>query len=121
MALALGEDRNEHVGARDLLAAGGLHVHDGAVDHALEAGRRLRFGRVLGDKRAQIVVEIGRDAGAQRVDVDGTRAHDGGRVAVVEKSEQKMLKGCVFVAAFVGGFERPMQRALQALREGWQG
>ena len=55
------------------------------------------------------------------LDVDGAGAHDGGRVAVVEKSEQKMLKGRVFVAALVGGFERPMQRAFQALREGWQG
>ena len=38
VALALGEDRNEHVGARDFLAAGGLHVHDGALDR--RAGSR---------------------------------------------------------------------------------
>ena len=60
MALALGEDGDEHVGPRHLLAAGGLHVHHGAMDDALEAGRRLRLGRILGDERAQIVVEIGR-------------------------------------------------------------
>ncbi len=96
-------------------------MHDGAMDHALEAGRRLRLGGVLGNERAQIVVEIGRDAGTQRVDIDRAGAHDGGRVTVVEKGQQQMLEGRVFVAALVGGFERPMQRAFQALREGRQG
>jgi hypothetical protein len=34
----LAEDRDQHVGAGDFLlaVAGGLHVHDGALDHALE-------------------------------------------------------------------------------------
>jgi hypothetical protein len=41
VALALGEDRHQHVGAGDLLAAGGLHVDDGALDHPLEAGGGL--------------------------------------------------------------------------------
>ena len=40
----LAEDRHQHVGAGDFLlaVAGGLHVHDGALDHALEAQRGLR-------------------------------------------------------------------------------
>src|SRR5256885_1345648 len=41
MALALGEDRDQHVGAGHLFAAGGLHMDDGTLDHALEAGGRL--------------------------------------------------------------------------------
>ena len=41
VALALGEDRHQHVGAGDLLAAGRLHVDHGALDHALEAGGGL--------------------------------------------------------------------------------
>ena len=45
VALALGEDRDQHVGAGDLLAAGRLHMDDGALDHALEAGGRLAILR----------------------------------------------------------------------------
>ena len=37
MALALGEDGDQHIGARHLLAAGRLHMRHGAMDHALEA------------------------------------------------------------------------------------
>ena len=37
MRLALGEDRDEHVGARDLLAARRLDVDVGALNDALEA------------------------------------------------------------------------------------
>ena len=47
VALALGEDRDQHIGAGHLLAARGLHVHDGAVHHALEAGGGLRLGGAL--------------------------------------------------------------------------
>jgi hypothetical protein len=45
MALALGEDRDEHVGAGHFLAAGGLDMDHGALDDALEAGGRLRIVR----------------------------------------------------------------------------
>ena len=37
VALALGEDRDQHVSARNLLAPGRLHMHHGAMDDALEA------------------------------------------------------------------------------------
>ncbi len=86
MALALGEDGDEHVGAGHFLAAGRLHVHHGTMDDALEAGGRLRFGALLGDERGEIVVEIVGDARAQRLEVYGAGAHDRGGVAIVEKS-----------------------------------
>ena len=41
MAFTLGEDRHQHIGARHLLAAGGLHMDHGALDHPLEAGGGL--------------------------------------------------------------------------------
>ena len=84
VALALGEDGDEHVGTRHLLAAGGLHVHHGAMDDALEAGGRLRLGRILGNQSAQVVVEIGGYARAQRVQIDGTGPHNCCRVSIVE-------------------------------------
>ena len=121
MALALGEDGDEHVGAGHFLAAGRLHVHHGAMDDALEAGGRLRLGAILGDEGAEIVVEIVGDARAQRLEVYGAGAHDRRGIAVVEKSKQQVFERRILVAALVGGFQCAMQRAFQALRERRQG
>ena len=41
MAFTLGKDGDQHIGAGYLLAAGGLHMDDGALDDALEAGGGL--------------------------------------------------------------------------------
>jgi hypothetical protein len=59
VALALGEDRDQHVGAGHLLAARRLHMDDGALDHALEPGGRLGILVALGHQ----VVELGLDVG----------------------------------------------------------
>ena len=45
MALALGENRDEHVRAGHLFTAGGLHVDDGALNDALKAGGGLGIVR----------------------------------------------------------------------------
>ena len=104
VGILLTEDRDQHVGAGDLLlaVAGGLHMHDGALDHALEAQRRLgvhivgtrHLGRVVldevGERRAQ-VVDVGR-AGAQ--DLCGAR--------VVQQSEQQVLHRDELVALLPG-------------------
>ena len=109
MALALGEDRDEHVGARHLLASRGLHVHDRAMDHALEAGRRLRFGAALVDEVAELGIEIVGDAGAKLVEIDVAGAHDGGRIAIVDQRGEQMLERREFMAALVGVLERAVQ------------
>ena len=117
MALALGEDGDQHVGAGDFLAAGGLHVHDGAMNDALEAGGRLRFRRALGEQRGQLVVDVFDDARTQAVDIDGAGAHDGRGVAVVQEGQQEMLQRGVLVVALVGVLEGAMQGSFKALRE----
>ena len=58
VALALGEDRHQHVGAGHLLAAGGLHMDDGALDHALEAGGRLGVLAFVVHQVLELGVEI---------------------------------------------------------------
>ena len=50
VALALGEDGDQHIGAGDFLAAGRLHVDGGALDDALEAGGGLGLLAVLDDE-----------------------------------------------------------------------
>ena len=114
MALALGEDGDQDVGTRHLLAAGRLHMHDGAMHHALKAGGRGRLGMPFDDQPLQLLVEVIRHAAAQRIHLDVAGAHDGRRIAIVQEREQQMLERCVLMIAFVGIFERPMQRRFQA-------
>ena len=116
MALALGEDRDQHVGAGDLLAAGGLHVHHGALDDALEAGGRLRFRRALDDQRARARCR-GSSVSCARsvVEVDVAGPHDRRRRPVVDQREQQVLERRVFVAALVGVRQRAMQGAFETV------
>ena len=117
VALALGEDRDEHVGAGHLLAAGRLDVDDGALDDALEAGGRLGVLVVAGDEVVELGVDIGEDGVLQFVEIDVAGAHDGGRFRVVDQRQQQMLERGIFVMAFVGERQRLMKRLFQALGE----
>ena len=102
MALALGEDRDQHIGAGHLLAAGGLHVDHRALDHALEAGGRLGILAAVGDQVFQLGFEIGDQAAAQLVEIDIAGAHHRGGVLIVDQRQQQMLQRRVFVVALVG-------------------
>ena len=77
MALALGEDRDQHVGAGHFLAAGRLDVDHRALDHALESGGRLGVVGAVGDQIFELGFEIVDEAGAQLVEIDAAGAHHG--------------------------------------------
>src|SRR4029079_7878927 len=83
VALALGEDRYQHVCAGDLFAAGRLHVDHGALDHALEAGGGLAVLAAVGDQVFQLGFEIARQIALELLGVDIARAHHRRRVLVV--------------------------------------
>ncbi len=117
VALALGEDRDEHVGARHLLAPRGLHVHDRAMDDALEPGGRLGLGRALVDEARKLGVEILGDARAQLIEIDVAGAHDGSRVAIVDEGDEKMLERRELMAALVRVLKRAMKGGFETLRE----
>ena len=117
MALALGEDRDEHVGAGDFLAARRLHVDHGALDDALEAGGRLGVLVVAGDQIVELGVDVGEDGVLQLVEIDVAGAHDGGGFGVVDQREQQMLERRIFMMTFVGESQRLMERLFQALGE----
>ena len=99
VALALGEDRHEHVRAGHLVAAGGLDMDHRALDHALEAGRRLRILASVGDQVGELAVDVLDEVAAQNVEIDIAGPHDGGRVLVVDQGEEQVFEGCVFVTA----------------------
>src|SRR6185437_213664 len=81
VAFALGEHRDQHVGAGHLLAPRRLHMDRGALQYALKArGRLCILGvAVADDEVGQLVVDIGRDVAAQPVDIDAARTQDGNR------------------------------------------
>jgi hypothetical protein len=102
VAFALGEDGDQHIGAGDLVAARGLHVDHGALDHALEAGGRLGVLAVLDDQAAQIGVEIVGQRLLQRREINVAGAHHPGGVLVVGEGQEQMLQGRILVLSLIG-------------------
>ena len=117
MDFALGEHRDQHVGAGHLLAAGGLDVDRGALQDALEAGGRLGVAGAVGHQAGKLVVEIVDDVAAQPVEIDAAGAQHRGGILVLGQRQQQMLKRRIFVAPLVGLGQRPMQALLEVTRE----
>ena len=118
MALALGEDRDEHVCAGHLLAARRLHMDDRALDDALETGGRLGVVAPVGDEIVEFGIDVIAQCLAQRVQIDRAGPHDRGRVQVVDEAEQQVLERRIFMAPFIGGLKRPVKRLLEIARKG---
>ena len=116
VGLALGEQRHQHVGAGDLLAAGRLDVDRRALDDPLEAGGRLGVDRALDREAGELVVEEVHQARAQPLDLDRAGLEHGQRVLVLGQRHEQMLEGRVLVLAGVGQGQRPAQRLLEVPR-----
>ncbi len=114
MAFALGEDGDQHVRPRHLVAAGRLHMNHGALDHALEARCRLRVVAAVDDQVVELGLDISRQVAAQLVEIDVAGAHDRGGVLVVDQRQQEMLERRVFVMALVGERQRAVERLFEA-------
>ena len=114
MALALGENRDEHVRAGHLLAAGRLHVDDRALDDALEAGRGLGILAAVGNEVLELGVDIFDEVAPQHVEVDVAGPHHGRGVLVLDEREEQMLERRVLMAPLVGGGQGAMEGLLEA-------
>ena len=119
MALALGENRHQHIGAGYFLAPGGLHVNDRALDHALKACGRLGILSAIGDQIFEFGFEIRRQAAPQLVEIDIAGAHHRGSVLIVDQRQQQMLKRCVLVMPLVGDCKRAVKRLFETSGESW--
>ncbi len=109
MALALGEDGDQHVCAGHFLAAGRLDVNHGALDHALETGGRLGFLPIGRGEGGEIIIDIERQRGLERGQIDIAGAHDRGRVGIVYQREQQVLERRILVPARIGVADCAMQ------------
>ena len=100
----LAKDGDEHVGAGDFLLAiaRGLHVHDGALDDALEAQRGLGVHLVGASHLGGVVFDEVGQRGPKVVDVGRTRAQHFGCAGVIKQCKQQMLHGDELVALLAG-------------------
>ena len=117
MALALAEDRDQHIRARDLLAARALDVDHRTLDHALEAGRGLGVLAVAGGERGQIRIDIQGQRRLQRDQIDIAGRHHIGGVRVIDQGQQQMFKRGVFVPPLVGIVHRTVQGLFERTRK----
>ncbi len=118
MRILLAEDRDQDVRAGHFLlaAAGRLHMHDRALDHALEAERRLGVDLVGAAHRRRVLLDEADQALAQVLEIGRAGAqHLGGR-RVVEQRHQQVLDGDELVALLAGLDEGHVQADFQLLR-----
>ena len=109
VALALGENGDEHIGAGYFLAARRLDVNDGALNDALERRRRAGILRVGHDQTIEFFVDELLQIGLERVDIDIAAGQNGHSVAIFGQREEEMLERREFVTAFTSQVHRRMQ------------
>jgi len=109
----LAEDRHQHVGDRHFLLAARLHVEHRALQHALEAERRLHLTLVvLLEARRGLLDELGQLA-AQARGIGAARAQDLAHFRRVDDREQQVLDGHEFVACLPCRLEGLVQAELE--------
>ncbi len=118
MAFALGEQRDQHIGAGHLVAAGILDMQHRALDHPLEAGGGLGFLAILDHQGDEFLVDIFLHRAAQRLDVHIAGLHHLAGVGVVHQRQKQMLQRRIFMMPVAGQFDRMVQGLLQAARQG---
>jgi hypothetical protein len=115
-----GEDRDEHVGARHLGPAGGLHVDRRALDDALEGGGRHRLGPFdIGDEGRQVILDEVDQRGAQFLKIDAARLHDLLCVRLIDQRQKKMFERGKLVPPGVGIRQRRVNGLLKCVRKRW--
>ena len=117
MALALGENRDKHVGSRHLFPSRGLDMDNGTLDDPLEAGGRLGILLATRDEVFQLGLDIVDKIAAQEIEVNAAGAHHGCRVLIINQRQQQVLKRRIFLLPLVGEGQSLMQGFFEASGE----
>ena len=72
-------------------------------------GGRLRVLMAIRHQVFEIAVDVAAQRLAQLVQIDGTGAHHGGRILIVDEAQEEMLQRRVLMVALVGRGQRTMQ------------
>ena len=102
VGLALGEYRDQHIGAGHLLSAGRLYMERSALHDALETVCRLGLLLAVYDEILELRIEVVDNGLTQPIEIDATSPEDGGSVYVVDQRQQQMLERRILVTALVG-------------------
>jgi hypothetical protein len=113
VAVLFSEQRDQHVGATDFLAPGGLHVEDGALQDPLEAQGRLRLAPVPRRNAGGVRIQPGFEFGADPFQIRTAGPEYGGRAGVGYQSQQEMLHGHEFVPLVAGILEDHVEAEFQ--------
>ncbi len=117
MAFALGEDRDQDVGAGHFLATRRLDVNHRALDHALKARGRLGVVGAVRNQVFELGFEIIDQTGAQLVEIDAAGPHHRRRVRIIDQRQQKVFKRRILMMALVCDRQRAVQGLFKALRK----
>ena len=88
-------------------------MDDGALDDPLEAGGRFCVFAPVGDQVLEFLIDIVAKVLPKSVKLYRAGAHDGGRIAVVDKAQKQVLESRIFVVALVGSRKRTMERLFE--------
>jgi hypothetical protein len=65
------------------------------------------------DKIGEFVIDVVQNLAAQAIEIDAARTQHGDRVLILGKRQQQMFERGIFVPAFIGLDESPMQRLFE--------
>ena len=107
------ENRDQHVGDRDLLLAARLDVEHGPLQHALETQRGLHFAVVVLLEAGGGLVDEVLELVAQARSVGPARAQDFTDLGGVDDGQQQVLDRHEFMPGFPGALEGLVQADLE--------
>jgi hypothetical protein len=87
----------------------------------VEAGRGLGVLAAVRHEVGEFGIDVLDEVAAQDVEIDVAGPHDRGGILIVDESEEKVLKGGVFVAAFAGQRQSAVEGLFKAARKARQG
>jgi hypothetical protein len=95
-------------------------MNDRALDHALEAGRRLGILTSIGNKVGELAVYVIDEVSAEHIEIDVAGPHHGSGILVVDQCEEKVFEGCIFMAALAGESESSVKGLFKTARKARQ-
>ena len=112
MAFAFGKQRDKHM-APVTSARPEDRTDDGALDDALETGRRFGLVVFIANQVRQFQGDVVTQIAAQTLKIDAAGAQYGDGVLIFGQGEQQVFEGGVFMVQFVGVVQRLMQCILE--------
>jgi hypothetical protein len=116
VAFPLGKHGDQNVCAGHFLAARGLNVNCRALQHALKARGRFGILAVSGDEIGEFVVDVIQNLATEALELDTAGAQYGDRILIFGQRQQQMFERSIFVPAFIGVGQGPVQRLFEIAR-----